>query len=283
MINEIDEALQKLLLNEAKLNSNEVDVDFHQPKREWSARLSKPTYNLFLFDIRENLRLRGAEQIRPIDLGNGSVEIRRNPTRMDLRYMLTVWTKEPTDEHYLLSQAIFGLLRNPFLPENLLPERMRNQHAPIPIDVATFIPEHGPVDKLSEIWGVLDNEIRPGILITVTIAVDPYTPEVFRKVEGHEVHLFQNQKDAPAPDSAKRSQFTQYYTLAGRINSKKYALSSLSVLFVEQNIPVEVDENGNFAIKRLQEGEYHFDISVNQKMLKRQTIVVPSADYEIHV
>ena len=56
-----------------------VDVKFDQPKREWSSRISKPTLNLFLFDMRENLRLRGAEQYTTINLPNGTSEIKRNP------------------------------------------------------------------------------------------------------------------------------------------------------------------------------------------------------------
>ena len=61
MITDVDEALRELLLQEIAIKGNEVDIKFDQPKREWSSRLNKPTINLFLFDLRENLRLRGSE------------------------------------------------------------------------------------------------------------------------------------------------------------------------------------------------------------------------------
>ena len=179
MIADVDDVLRKLLIHEIDIKGNEVDIVFDQPKREWSSRLSKPTINLFLFDIRENLRLRGAEQYSTKTREDGKVEVRRNPTRMDLRYLMTAWVKEAEDEHLLLSSAVMGLLRNPFLPESFLPERLQNQPTPVPLEVATFPPEAGPIDKFSEIWGVLDNEMRPGIILTVTVSMDPYSPALF--------------------------------------------------------------------------------------------------------
>lgn len=284
MIADVDEALRKLLLKEIDIHENEVDIQFNQPKREWSARLSKPTINLFLFDIRENLRLRGSEQFRTIDRPDGMAEIRRNPTRLDLRYMLTVWAKDPLDEHLLLAAAISGLLRNPFLSETLLPERLQNQPAPIPIDVATFIPEHGPIDKLSEVWGVLDNEIRPGILVTVTISIDPYRPEIYTQVRGREVSFSQNMPDRSGKNlPPKKAKSKQYHALGGSVTSQKYAVASLSLILVERNEPVPLDEKGRFVLEKIPEGEYHFDILLNQKVLKRQTILVPSPSYEIQV
>jgi hypothetical protein len=88
VIADLDEVLRDLLIREIDIKDNEVDITFDQPKREWSARLSKPTLNLFLFDVRENLRLRGAEQYSTITRPDGNSEIRRNPVRMALRYLI---------------------------------------------------------------------------------------------------------------------------------------------------------------------------------------------------
>jgi hypothetical protein len=132
VIADLDEVLRNLLTREIEIKDNEVDITFDQPKREWSARLSKPTLNLFLFDLRENLRLRGAEQYTTLSRPDGNSEIRRNPVRMALRYLLTAWVKEPEDEHLLLSSALTALLRNPFIPVDRLPERMQSQPMPYP-------------------------------------------------------------------------------------------------------------------------------------------------------
>ena len=282
MIPDVDEVLKKLLIHEIEIKGNEVDIKFDQPKREWSSRLSKPTINLFLFDIRENLRLRGAEQYRTINRPDGVSEIKRNPVRMDLRYLMSAWVKDPEDEHLLLASAINGLLRNPFLPEKFLTKNLKNQPAPMPLEVATFPPEAGPIDKFSEIWGVLDNEMRPGILLTVTVSFDPYKPMEFKQVKTREISFFQDNADTK-PDLETRNVSKKYRTVAGTIKSEKYSPSSLSLILVETQKPVEISDEGKYALQKIADGEYHLDILFNQKVLKRHKLVVPANNYDIQI
>ena len=283
MIVDIDEALKKLLEQEIDIQGNEVDINFEQPKRDWSARLSKPTINLFLFDVRENLRLRGAEQYTTIRRADGTSEVRRNLVRLDLRYLMTAWVKEAEDEHLLLSSALISLLRYPFLPQNLLPEALRDQPAPIGMEVATFPPESGPVDKFTEIWGVLDNDLRPGIQVTITVAVDPYRPMVFKQVRTREVRYVQQPEITPDTTTGSQTISKTYWTLGGTIQSKKHAVSTITAVLVEKQLAVDLDEDGRFTLPSLNAGEYHLDILVNNKVLKRQPILVPSDEYEILV
>ncbi len=284
MIADVDEALRKLLIREIGFKDNEVDIQFDQPKREWSARVSKPTLNLFLFDIRENLRLRGSEQFTTISHPDGTSEVRRNPVRMDLRYLMTAWVKEPEDEHILLSSALSGLLRNPFLPEYCLSAQLKHQPTPVPLEVANFPPEIGPVDKFSEIWGVLDNELRPGILLTITLSLDPYLPLVYKQVKTREMRFMQ--ASPPGETKAKsgmKSLSKTYWVVGGTIKSEKYDLSTLSIVLVEKKLPIEIQEGGRFSLCKLSEGDYHLDIYFNNKVLKRQQISVPGTDYVIKV
>jgi hypothetical protein len=284
VIADIDDALRKLLMREIPIKRNEVDIQFDQPKREWSARLSKPTLNLFLFDVRENLRLRGAEQYTTINHPDGTSEIRRNPVRMDLRYLMTAWVKEAEDEHLLLSSALTGLLRNPFLPDYSLSEQLKNQPTPVMVDVANFPPEVGPVDKFSEIWGVLDNEMRPGVLVTITISLDPYKPLIYKQVKTREMRFLQDTTiGRPKTEVGIKTLSKKYWVVGGTIKSEKYDLSTLSIVLVEKKLPVELKGDGRFALHKLVEGEYHLDILFNNKVLKRQQITVPGTDYDIQV
>jgi hypothetical protein len=284
VIPDVDEVLRKLLIREIEIDGNEVDIMFDQPSREWSTRLNKPTINLFLFDLRENLRLRAAEQYTTINHPDGTAEIRRNPVRMDLRYLMTSWVKEPEDEHLLLSSALTAFLRHPFFPKDLLTERLNNQPAPIPLTVASFPPEEGPIDKFTEIWGVLDNEMRPGVLVTVTLSLDPYRPMVYKQVREREVRFVQDtgigQPDSPL---SIRVPSKSYLVIAGVIKSKKHDPSTLTAVLVEKGLPVEIDEEGNYSLHDIAEGEYHLDILFNGKTLKRQVIKIPSPNYDIEV
>lgn len=287
MITDIDEALRKLLIQEIDIQGNEVDIQFDQPRREWSSRLSKPTLNLYLFDLRENLRLRGAEQFTTLNLPDGTSEVRRNPVRMDLRYLMTAWVKEAEDEHLLLSSAIMGLLRNPFIPQQFLTESLQNQPTPIPLEVATFPPEIGPLDKFSEIWGVLDNEMRPGVLVTVTISIDPYKPMIFKQVRAREISFVQDSGIGSASSGQElkptRVVSKKYQIVSGALKSEKYDPARLTIVLVEKLLPITVNKDGRFVLPNLMEGEYHLDILLNKKVLKRQKIQVPASDYEIQV
>ncbi|MCG2783885.1 MAG: DUF4255 domain-containing protein [Anaerolineae bacterium] len=284
MISDIDEVLRKLLVREIEIKGNEVDIQFDQPKREWSSRLNKPTINLFLFDLRENLRLRGSEQYSTISKPDGTSEVRRNPVRMDLRYLMTAWVKEAEDEHLLLSSALMGLLRNPFLPSDLFSDRLKNQPHPCPLEVATFPPEAGPIDKFTEIWGVLDNEMRPGIMLTVTISVDPYHPLIFTQVRTREMRFLQDSGiGKPATVKITKKLSKKYWVVSGALKSQKYDISTLSLILVEKQQPVELEEAGRYSLSGLAEGEYHLDILFNKKVIKRQKIHVPGEDYDIQV
>jgi hypothetical protein len=287
VIADVDEVLRKLLTREIDAQGNEVDIQFDAPSRGWSSRLSKPTINLFLFDIRTNLRLRGAEQFTTIAHQDGTSEVHVNPVRVDLRYLMTAWVKEPEDQHLLLSSAMIGMLRNPFLPKDLYTDDLKSQPGPIPLDVATFPPENGPMDKFTEIWGVLDNEIQPGILVTVTISVDPYKPLIFKQVRTREIVFVQDSGpgvSAEAPQTkSTRVISKRYHVTGGTIRSDKYDPSRLTVVLVEKHLPLQLKADGRFILPNLAEGEYHLDILLNKKVLKRQKIQVPDSNYEIQI
>ncbi len=119
MITELDEIIKQLLIKNGKLDHGEVDIRFETPDREWSASLSKPTVNLYLYDIRENHELRGTEWIIEKN-GNNTATKRKNARRIDLSYLVTVWTNNVEDQHGLLWTVLSTLMRYPTIPQELL-------------------------------------------------------------------------------------------------------------------------------------------------------------------
>jgi hypothetical protein len=61
MIIDLDETIKQIMIKKGAVDPVEVDISFETPKREWSASISKPTINLYLYDMRENHELRGTE------------------------------------------------------------------------------------------------------------------------------------------------------------------------------------------------------------------------------
>lgn len=278
MFHELDEVLRELLIREIPIKNGEVDVSFDQPTREWAARLSRPTLNIFLHDVRENVKLRRSQEWITVREPDGQVVQRRPPARVALNYMVTAWANEPDDEHNLLARALMALFRQPHLPDDLLPESMQDQPVPIPIEVAQEETLVNPAD----VWNALDNEIKPAIPVTVTLALDPYQPLVSPLVRTRELRVGQTQE--PADLEALREDVAPavYWTIGGTLHASQ-PLDELRVLLVERGLDVPLQDEGRFAIGKLRAGEYTLEVSTDGKTLGRHKLTVPSPDYDIEV
>jgi len=173
MIADLDESIRELLKAEMPIKNGEIDIAFDQPKREWSARLSKPTINLFLYDIRENPTLRHHEWERLTNNGgNGDIaHLKRSPYRVDCAYIITAWAADPEDEHRLLSRCLMSLFRNPVLPKEILAGSLVHQ----PFEIQAFLAQNDKLRNPAELWSAMDNEMRPSVPYVITIALDPWT------------------------------------------------------------------------------------------------------------
>ncbi|MEM5774374.1 MAG: DUF4255 domain-containing protein [Anaerolineaceae bacterium] len=282
MIYEINEALRDLLKRELPIRKGDVDIVFDLPKRDWSARLNKPTLNIFLYDMLENIELRGSEQWRKQTNEDGTFTLYRNPVRVNFYYLITSWAKEVQDEQTLLSSTLITLLRQPNLPDDVLPEVLKNQPVPIRLEVV----QNKGLANISDFWNTMDNDPHPGIRLTVTLSIDPYKPEIVSPVNVSELRFRQNENpELPKADQAEpgSSPSKSYYTVKGSIASAKYSPSTLKVAVAETGQIITVQEDGKFGINRLNEGDYHIDILYNDRVLRHEKIHVPSAKYEIVV
>lgn len=172
MIADLDETLRQLLVAELPVKNGEIDIAFDQPRREWSARLTRPTVNLFLYDLRQNPALRH-HGIEPAGNGRGNskqANLKRTPYRVDCFYMLTSWATEAEDEHRLLTRSLLALFRYPVLPTDHLVGSLKSQ----PFPLQTFLAHHDRLTNPAEVWSSLDNEMRPSISLIVTLALDPW-------------------------------------------------------------------------------------------------------------
>jgi hypothetical protein len=276
MIDDLDEVLQQLLIREIPIKNSEIDIMFHQPKREWSARLNRPTLNLFLIEIHENNKLRSPrwEVERQED---GQVTQRRTPVRVDLNYMVTAWANEPEDEHRILTRTLLALLRQPFLPDDLLPESLRDQPMPIPIEVA----QQTGLQNLIDIWSVMDNEIRPTFKCIITLALNPYLPVTGPLVRTRELRI--GQTEAPLLEQLdERAEQDQFWMVGGQVHSAG-TLRNLRLEVVDRGQSVPLQPEGRFVIGNLRAGDYTLEVSAEGREPSRHKIVVPAESYDFEV
>jgi hypothetical protein len=278
MFHDLDETLRQLLIKEIPIKKNEIDIAFDQPKREWTARLNRPTLNIFLYDIRENLKLRHSQEWLIEQQPDGTTVQRRTPVRVDLHYIITAWANEPEDEHNLLARTLMALFRQPHLPQDMLPESLQNQPKPIRLLVAQG---ESVLRNLADIWNALDNEVRPAVTLLMTLALDPYQPLTSPLVRTRELRIGQSH-DPTKQLLAEGVEPDTFWTIGGTVETDK-PLEDLELKLVERGIVVPIQDEGQFAIGNLQAGDYTLEIKVNGGKPKRHSITVPAPDYTLEV
>jgi hypothetical protein len=168
VIAQIDDALRTLVRNEA-LGGSEVEVVFDAPTKDWAARRNAPTVNLYLYDIREDVRRRerGLSEQRGDD---GYVRTRRPaPRHFKLSYLVTAWTQRPEDEHRLLDQLLRCFLKHDALPDDLVVGPLAETGLVVPVSVGLPPPEDR---AFADVWSALGGELKPSLDIVVIAPVD---------------------------------------------------------------------------------------------------------------
>jgi hypothetical protein len=168
MLLELHTTLQRLLYERGQIDPREVDITFEAPTRERIDRLTKPTINLFLYDLLENTELRQSSFQNTKQ--NGRIERRMLLRRFDLRYMVSALTTSIEDEHELLWRALLTLVQHPALPAELLSEELRSLE-PRPV---TRMAQMAEGQNQFSIWTALGVSPHPAVYYVVTVPVDTH-------------------------------------------------------------------------------------------------------------
>jgi hypothetical protein len=283
MLADLDETIRQILIKELPVKNGEIDIKFEQPKREWSARLSKPTVNLFLYDLRENNVLR-QNQWEHVREENGTYTKKRSPMRVDCFYMLTTWASDPEDEHRLLTRSIMALYRYPILPEDRLVGSMRN---PL-FDIQARLAAHDRLTNPAEVWASLDNEMRPSVSYVVSLALDPWS-----EVTGPAVRTFTFQVgQSLAPDREQKMQAggegTGMLYFGGTLRSKAdghVPISGIRVAIKGTGLFTATDGQGRYRLGGLPAGDYILVIwpSTGKPVEKPVTLPAEAEDYDVWI
>jgi hypothetical protein len=167
VIHEVDSALRTLIEREAE-GTRDVEIVFDAPTREWAGRRNSPTIDVYLYDIREDMRRRERGMHNVYE--DGRVVSRHLPPRhFKLSYLITAWTQRPEDEHRLLSSLLTCFLRYEALPADVLTGPLTELGLPIPITIALPPPEDR---AFADVWSALGGELKPSIDLVVITPLD---------------------------------------------------------------------------------------------------------------
>ena len=168
MIPDVDAALRALIEREA-LDRSGVEVVFDAPTKDWASRRTAPTVDVYLYDLREDLRRRERGMVNEYD-DEGRVRGRHLPPRhFKLSYLVTAWTQRPEDEHRLLADLLACFLRHDALPPELLDGPLAELRLPVPVTIALPPPEDR---SFADVWSALGGELKPSLDVVVCAPVD---------------------------------------------------------------------------------------------------------------
>jgi hypothetical protein len=271
MINDLDETLKQLLIKKGAIDPAEVEIRFETPKREWSATILKPTINFYLYDVRENHELRATEWFSNI-ADNGLATRKKNPSRMNLSFLVTIWTNNIDDEHRLLWNVLKTLFRYPVIPDETLSGQLVDQV--YPIETKTAQPD-GLFSNPADFWTALDNEIKPSInyVVTLPLDLDIVTTSPITK------------SASVSTDQIDPKQF-EAVPVAGKVyesGKPGKIIARARIVAKEARLTTETDTLGRYSFKNLNPGKYTIQVLTSGNKIKETSLTVPGSNYDLEV
>lgn len=273
MIRGLDETIKALILEKANFSASDVDIRFDQPTRDWAAGLTKPAINCYMYDIRENRDLRNREWIVERQT-NGQTRKKIAPLRVDLTYLITAWTNEVEDEHGILWRLLVALASVQVLPQDMLKGDLATQPYPL-ITLTAQVSE--AMQNLSDLWNVMENELKPAINYTVTLAVDREyvfrSPMVFTK----RVDIY------PDTDRPPQSGPESLLQIGGIVHTEDDAAQPVvdaEVLVVERGQRTQSDRFGRYTFRSIPPGAYTLRVTSEGRSVDRP-IQVPDGNADL--
>ena len=220
MLNDLSASIKALLEYELKTPGEEVvpdlSISFDQPDEEFPpASITKPAVNLFMYDVREDLKLRHNERFFYKLNSPTSTTVIRNPLLVECSYLVTAWSDSEVagahDEHYVLSTIVKALRRYNCLPDTL-PNKIDPDGEPVQIlqgSLQEVVPfpraftiQDGYLQTLGEFWRSMGHEPKPRFNYTVTIAVDAFEPSERSVIDTVELSLAESAAPEAESDEA---------------------------------------------------------------------------------
>ena len=193
MISQVDEALRDIIRSEA-LQESSIEVVFDAPTKDWAARRNAPTVNVYLYDIREDLRRRERGWSEQRNDGGTVVARRPAPKFFKLSYLVTAWTQRPEDEHRLLDSLLRAFLLYDALPRRLVTGPLAETRLDVPMTVGLPPPEDR---AFADVWSALGGELKPSLDLVVVAPVA-------HQASGDRREAVEARRSQPTGDGAER-------------------------------------------------------------------------------
>jgi hypothetical protein len=271
-IADLDEALRTLLRRELKRHGFEgVDITFDAPSRDWSGKLTSPTVDLFLYDLRE---ASDRAQIAPREQReNGKAVVAPPALELELTYAVTAWTKAVEDEHRLLSQVLAILFSYRRLPAELLDGALDGGAVLARAETSVGRPR----EEKSDFWTSVGGQYKASIDFVVHIQVASGAsfvrgPEVRTQV------IRTRMSDGPART------LTEYHRIGGTVSDGDgQPVPDAWVAIPAAGLWTATSREGRFRFDRIQPGKHHVVARTAAGEEAQATLDVPGGTVDLTV
>jgi len=272
MLADLDETLRALLKEELEVHGFEgVDIAFDAPSRDWSGQLSKPSVNVFLYDLREAETLRTSEWGRVSR--NGRTFETRPPMVMEASYAVTAWTQAVEDEHRLLSQVLAIFFAYPEIPQGKLNGRLANGSQAWPIKARIG---QGKGEK-SDFWSAVGGQYKVSLDYVVRLSVESGA----MRERGPEVRT---QTIRTQMTDAPKSTVLEMHRSGGKVTDKKgQPLADVWITLPDIGSWTSSRSDGEFRFDRLPPGRHRVVARTADGRETDSHIEVPGAGVDLTI
>ncbi len=249
-----------------------ADIVFDRPLDPFNP--PKTTIDLFLYDVRENLELRGNEYT--VTKINGQSITHPAALRLACSYLVTAWpvggAELALQEHRLLTQVLRVLSRYPMIPANFLQGTLVGQDPPLPM--VALHPD--ALKNLAEFWSSLGSKMKASLTVTVTISVPVFADITEFLVTTHTTS-YSTGNNIP-PETVQH--------VGGRVlNQISAAVSGAHVDLLDAGLTSTTDSDGQFDFQPVIPGTYSIRVAAVGFKPLTQSVTVPGLpdDYVIRL
>jgi hypothetical protein len=272
MLADLDETVRALLKRELKTHSFDgVEIAFDAPDKEWSAQLSKPTVNVFLYDLREAQDYRSTDW-RP-ENGDRAADEVRPPLRVDASFAVTAWTRAVEDEHRLLSQVLAILYAYPVLPDDILTGTLANGSQQYPL--RTRIAQERTTDR-SDFWSAVGGQYKASLDYVVTVSCE--SGLVLERGPDVRTQTLRLQDSAGG-----RSTVQELHRIGGVVSLAENEPVANAWVVVDDVGWKVTGADGRFLFDRLRAGEYHCRVRGRDGSEVETSFEVPGAPLDLRL
>ena len=278
MFADIDEGIRKLLVDYGHINSGDIDVSFDMPTREWSASISRPTVNCYMFDVRVNNELRNPTPWIYRQTSGNEAEMTLPPVPIDVTYRITTHAGAVEDEHLLLGHVLYTLLKHPILPQDVIEDTiLEGQEI-----TASAAQPVGLIQSPADYWGALDNDIKPSLDYKLTAKVD------LQEID--EIQVARISKIRVGHKVKGKLEITDEESLPGQVAGRIFAqddpqsgIAGVEVQLWERDLYATTNDEGRFWFTWVPDGNYTLVITTSDGDERRHPIEVPSESYDVQI